>query len=303
MKGKLFGPILGLCVLVFLIWITSIDRHPVAIVLQYVLSRTSSPTFTPGPTSTPLPSPTPNFRDWYERAMADLVAGRYLAAIEDFDEAIRLDPYQAAAYMNRGVAKGRLDRNEEAIQDYSQAIELDPSDACAFRNRGLAKERIDQFQEALADFDSAIDLRSRYGEAYTSRGWVKLTLNQYQNAIDDFDQAILMRNKPGSGSEIELCAAEEVPEQHPTPVPGSSPTSGLTPTPTPTSTPNPCPAYCFSDDDARYIHTYWGRGYTYYRMGNHEAALADLEIALELSREYGDNNSSESIQSLINEIR
>ena len=66
-------------------------------------------------------------------------------AIEDLDEAIRLDPKRAAAYQNRGAAWNGLGRYEQAIEDLSKAIELDP-DKCrrfhepragAFRTRPL----------------------------------------------------------------------------------------------------------------------------------------------------------------------
>ena len=60
-------------------------------------------------------------------------------AIADFSEAIRLNPKDAVAYNNRGVAyyaKSDLDR---AIADFNEAIRLDPKDAIAYNNRGAAR--------------------------------------------------------------------------------------------------------------------------------------------------------------------
>ena len=45
-------------------------------------------------------------------------------AIEDFDEAIRLDPQFAIAYYNRGVSYQRLGKTKEAERDYAKAREL-----------------------------------------------------------------------------------------------------------------------------------------------------------------------------------
>ena len=73
-------------------------------------------------------------------------------AIEDFNQAIRLNPNYAAAFHNRGLAyddKGQYDR---AIEDFNQAIRLDPNDAIAFYNRGISWERKNDLQRALADF-------------------------------------------------------------------------------------------------------------------------------------------------------
>ena len=110
----------------------------------------------------------PDYRYWFDKGMDNLTAGRYRTAIEDFDQAIRLNPDLALAYMNRGVAKGRIGHNREAILDYSKAIELDSSDACAFRNRSAVSARMKRFDHALADLDTAINLRSRHDEAYTA---------------------------------------------------------------------------------------------------------------------------------------
>ena len=53
---------------------------------------------------------------------ADL--GEYERAIEDYDEAIRLDPQSARAYINRGNAYDGLGKSEEAERDYAKAKEL-----------------------------------------------------------------------------------------------------------------------------------------------------------------------------------
>jgi tetratricopeptide (TPR) repeat protein len=42
------------------------------------------------------------------------------------------------AFNNRGLAYADLEQFEKAIQDYNQAIELNPKDFNAFNNRGTA---------------------------------------------------------------------------------------------------------------------------------------------------------------------
>jgi len=304
MKG-LGLAIIGLCFLGLLAWVFTADKQSQESVRQDFPVTASGPTATPRPT----PTPTPPFSYWFDKGRDDLLAGRYRAAIGNFDEAIRLNPDFSPSYNERGVAKGRLHRHEEAILDYSRAIEIESSDACYFLNRGIAKVNFKQFQEALKDLDSAIALRSRYDEAFTSRGYVKLWLKEYKSAIEDFDQAIGMRNDLGPGTKIELCPAEEEPQQEvsptpdSTPAPDTTPRSGQTATPTPTATPNPCPSACFGDNDARFVKTYLWRGQAHYSLGDYEAALADLEIALELAHKYEDTESAESAQSLIDAIK
>ena len=50
--------------------------------------------------------------------------GQYERAIQDYNEAIRLDPKDADAYYNRGIAYGKLGRSVEAERDIAKAEEI-----------------------------------------------------------------------------------------------------------------------------------------------------------------------------------
>ncbi len=79
-----------------------------------------------------------HLRDPY-RGLIYARKGEYDRAIQDYDQAIRLNPNDAQAFNNRGnvyVTKGQYDR---AIQDYDQAIRLNPKDAKALLYRGIAQ--------------------------------------------------------------------------------------------------------------------------------------------------------------------
>ena len=62
--------------------------------------------------------------------------GENRRAIEDFDQALRIDPGFAIAYSNRGLAYNNLGEHRRAIEDYDQAIRIDPGLAAAYNNRG-----------------------------------------------------------------------------------------------------------------------------------------------------------------------
>ena len=55
---------------------------------------------------------------------------RYIQKIEDFDEAIRLDPQYAIAYSDRGLAYHMLGQYERAIEDFNKAIEITENSEC-----------------------------------------------------------------------------------------------------------------------------------------------------------------------------
>ena len=76
-------------------------------------------------------------------------------AIQDYTEAIRLDPQYAIAYYTRGYAYYDLGQYERAIQDYDEAIRLNPQYANAYYNRGGSYEALGKTKEAERDFQIA----------------------------------------------------------------------------------------------------------------------------------------------------
>jgi len=132
---------------------------------------------------------------YYDAATELFFQGKLKDAIAGYDEAIRLDPYFAQAYNNRGLVYARLGQFQRAIQDFNEAIQLDPRDTIAYYNRGTAYSNLGQFQQAIQDFDQAISLNPRDAESYYYRGLSYVNLNQFQRAIQDFDQAIQLNSQ------------------------------------------------------------------------------------------------------------
>jgi tetratricopeptide (TPR) repeat protein len=127
---------------------------------------------------------------FYTRGNAYLSKGQLDRAIQDFDEAIRLDPNNAVAFASRGHAYIRKGRYDRAIQDFDEAIRLDPNAAFAFAGRGNAYYSKQQDDRAIQDFDEAIRLDRNDAMAFTNRGSAFHMLGQLDRAIQDFNEAI-----------------------------------------------------------------------------------------------------------------
>ena len=81
----------------------------------------------------------PNDADaWYNKGIALDNQGKYNEAIEAYDEAIRLDPKHAEAWNNKGNALYSQSKYNESIEAYDEAIKLDPKLAAAWNNKGNA---------------------------------------------------------------------------------------------------------------------------------------------------------------------
>ena len=134
-----------------------------------------------------------NAAAYNNRGLAKGYLGQYFAAISDFDKAIQRKLDDAKAYYNRGVVKGYLGQHFAAISDYDKAIQLKPDLAEAYHDRGLAKALLGQYFAAISDYDKAIQLKPYLAEAYHNRGAVKGYLGQYFAAISDYDKAIQLK--------------------------------------------------------------------------------------------------------------
>lgn len=95
--------------------------------------------------------------------------GDHEDAIQNFDEAIRLDAERSFVYKQRGASYKALGQYEAAITDYSDAIRLNGQDVGAYYNRGVSHYALQDFAVAIADFDVVIQLEPEYVNAYSRR--------------------------------------------------------------------------------------------------------------------------------------
>jgi Tfp pilus assembly protein PilF len=123
---------------------------------------------------------------YFERGNEHYIKGNYQSAIDDYSQAIKLDPEDAGAFNNRGSAYHNLKQDERAIEDYDQAIELDPQYAVAFNNRGYAYHDLKQDERAIEDYDQAIELDPQYAVAFNNRGYAFRALSSIEETQLDW---------------------------------------------------------------------------------------------------------------------
>jgi len=128
------------------------------------------------------------------RGNAYVKLGQHKKAVEDYNEAISLKPDYAPAYINRGNAYTELGQYLMAIEDYNKALHLKPDYAdTIYNNRGDAYNKLGQYQLAINDFNNSIRLNPAYIKAYNNRGATYVKLGQHQQAIDDYSKVISLK--------------------------------------------------------------------------------------------------------------
>jgi tetratricopeptide (TPR) repeat protein len=119
----------------------------------------------------------------------------YTEAISDFTKVIELNPKYIDAYLWRGLAYDKLDKNAEAISDFTKVIELNPKYIDAYLWRGFVYNKMDKSTDAIADFTKGIDLKPNDANIYYSRGNAYYKNHQYLEAISDFTKVIELDSK------------------------------------------------------------------------------------------------------------
>jgi len=84
-------------------------------------------------------------------------SGKPERAMEDYDQAIKLDPYYAHAYNNRCWSGAVLGRTEQAAADCSKVLKLN-NVANTFENLGFIYLKRGEFDRAIAEYEAGLRL-------------------------------------------------------------------------------------------------------------------------------------------------
>ena len=129
---------------------------------------------------------------FYHRALAHQAAGDSAGALADYTQVLSLDPKRANAYGNRGFVKQGQGDYDGALADYNQALLLDPKIPGAYYNEGLIEVQKGNLDSAISAYDHALDLDPKMAVAYYNRGVAKNTEGNLDGAIADYTRAITL---------------------------------------------------------------------------------------------------------------
>ena len=118
-------------------------------------------------------------------------------ALRDFDEAIRLDPHNAGAYVDRGLVRSIKGAHDEALTDFEEAIRLNPNQWEAYYNRTTDLWDAGKRDEIVADLTRTMELNPSFPGAYARRADIYFRKGEVDRAISDYTKAIDLDPKVG----------------------------------------------------------------------------------------------------------
>jgi tetratricopeptide (TPR) repeat protein len=147
------------------------------------------PTLTPI-SATPAAMTTPSASEHVDLGLERLDQGQLDEAISEFEEAIRLDPDDAAAHYNLGLAYHGQGELDEAIAEYQEAIRINPDFSDAHTNLGVAYKDQGQVDKAIAEYTETIRINPDDDTAHHNLGIVYAEQGKADEAIAEYQAAI-----------------------------------------------------------------------------------------------------------------
>jgi tetratricopeptide (TPR) repeat protein len=129
-------------------------------------------------------------KNFLKHGLDKLNRGDYPGALEDFKQALRLNPNFTEAYVCQSIIHYYQGDHQGAIADCNQVLRINPRNAEAYNNRGLNRCAMGDHQRAIADFNQVLEIEPNHAKAYLNRGYSRLQLDDNWGAIEDFDQAM-----------------------------------------------------------------------------------------------------------------
>jgi len=127
---------------------------------------------------------------YLKRATSEMVKQDYNSALNDMNEAMRINPKLDKAYLGRGICRFELKDYENAEADLKQYIELDKTTPVAYNYLAGCRYMKQDFKGALENYKMVAKLDPNYQDIYTNMGMMKHYLKDLKGAVEDYDKAL-----------------------------------------------------------------------------------------------------------------
>ncbi|WP_456620281.1 MULTISPECIES: tetratricopeptide repeat protein [unclassified Bradyrhizobium] len=120
-------------------------------------------------------------------------SGDTVAALDEFNRAVALDPYNAQALYGRALIHQGSNEHELAITDFGAANGLNPQKAEPLLGRAISYLAIGKVKEAAADLDEASEADPHNAQVWMTRGQAYERLGDKAKAAASYTKAVSLR--------------------------------------------------------------------------------------------------------------
>jgi len=126
-----------------------------------------------------------------DKGVALVNSRKYEEALEVFNKVLEIDPVNYYALAIKGNALANIEKYEEALEVLNKALEIDPNnDFTLLTSKGNALVNIGEYEEAIGVFDKSLEIDPNDNFALTGKGVALVSIGEDDKAIEVFDKAI-----------------------------------------------------------------------------------------------------------------
>lgn len=122
-------------------------------------------------------------------AKAHKAKGDFRKAIEDYSNAIKIDPSNTENYSARSQLYERLGDLTKALKDCSHMVSLNNKDSSALCTRALLYRKLKENDKALEDLNNAIRISPKDEFLYAKRAEIYYSKRLFSEALKDYTKA------------------------------------------------------------------------------------------------------------------
>lgn len=120
-------------------------------------------------------------------------SGQAADAMDEFNRAVALDPYNAQALYGRALIYQGRSEHDLAITDFTAANGLNPQKPEPLLGRAISYLAIGKAKEAAADLDEASEADPNNAQVWTTRGVAYERLGDRAKAAASYNKAVALR--------------------------------------------------------------------------------------------------------------
>ena len=120
-------------------------------------------------------------------------AGEVPEAVEQFEQAVRINPNFAEAHNNFALALENLGKWSDAAEQFEDAVRINPDFAEARNNLAVALEELGRMPEAIEQFEQALRINPQSAEVHYNLGNALVQRGNVKDAIQHYEQALRLR--------------------------------------------------------------------------------------------------------------
>ncbi|RMG85965.1 MAG: tetratricopeptide repeat protein [Chloroflexi bacterium] len=121
-----------------------------------------------------------------------IFVGDRLAAIDQLEEALKINPNLTNIYFELAAQYRALDVDEMAVAIFQHVIEIEPDNAKAYLRMCETYSGVGLFAVAQDYCEEAINIDPEYAAAYRELGRMKYNRRNYEGAIEDFETCVAL---------------------------------------------------------------------------------------------------------------